>query len=360
MPKDKSRKPVPPALAHELVSRGYSLDEELAAQRAILFARIEPATASKYYAAYRDYAAYCARLREAPSPIRVVLLNAWVRFKCSQMGNAVSASKWRTQVISAVFYYRQHETEFTAHERAQMRAYDIGLAKVYGSRSEKGSGMTGDVLRLIYQRVRPDPRRDLAQWVTWAHLVLSYVFILRPNEHTQGCDGVVGHVRFKQAIGLTPSGAELTLLHTKGMLKKGTDVPEHAYARDGGDYPGDPVDGPLVLRQYFALFGLRDDPHHPLFCRVVAGVLVRKEITAAEWNSDLKALQVAAGLASLHTARDTRAGRRTDLKNAGNDVEHINMLGRWSAGSYTGARHYQGGCDTALQWSSTALPAARK
>jgi len=325
-----------------------------AAQQAILHARLESGTALRYEAIYKAYVSYCARLQQPASPMTVTLLNAFVQYKCAMTGNAVSAAKWRSQLKGAVKYFRRGDAEFTDLETAQMSAFDVALAKLYGSRSTKGPGLTGDDLRRIQAAVQPHPRKDLAQWVTWWHVVFAYTTMIRPCEHVAGIprDAVVGDLAFVSAIGQTPAGLDLTLHYTKGMLRVGSSTPEHAYAREGGDYPGDPLDAVLLTRQYFSLFGLAEDPTHPLFCRVVGGRLQRKVITDEEYNRDLKALQVAAGSSVICTSRATRAGRKTDLLNGGADRDRVNQLGRWKSDS--GSKPYDRAGRPLIRWNTAA------
>lgn len=332
MPKVAATRRAPPPLAHVLIANG-GIAAVAAAQQAILHARLETSTASRYEAVYRAYVAYCARLKQPSSPMTMMLMNAYVQYKCCTVGNAVSAGKWRTQLRGAVKYFRRGEPEFTRTELEQMKAFDISLTKLYGSVSSKGPGLTGDDLRAIHARLNPHPRKDLAQWVTWFHVVLAYTTLMRPNEHVAGSKRVplVKDVAFVDAIGQTPSGLDLSLYDTKGLLRVGAEGPEHVYAQAGGDYPGDPLDAVLLTKQYISLFNLEGDPSHPLFCRVVAGRLQRASITDDEYNRDLRDLQMAAGRTVICTSRATRAGRRTDLLNGGRDREKVNQLGRWKS-----------------------------
>lgn len=282
---------------------------------------------------------------------------AFLEERCESVGNAISAPQWR----SHLWTHAEREQGCRAYDESTdgpfwARAYK-GLTTKYGADSAIPLALTRRELLLIYDAMRPDIERDPIGYVDWVHLLFSYHFQMRPNEHTGArARCVAKNLSFERSR----KGARVLVYTfqrgtTKGERKRGIVGPSRKALRSSvmangqrestltREMPGSPICLLAALTPMIALRRLHKRPNRLLFPSARGGRFHNVPMTAGEWNKRLKAMLRKADIAESFTARGVRAGRRADFGAAGLNTECKDQLGRWAVpkgkGSSAGARY---------------------
>ena len=303
--------------------------------------RLAPNSVRTALGSWNSYTAACFFLGVPELPINRLALLYMVDTKCDNNDNATSAHQWVGHVY-AYARFAKGAPPFSDDDSLHWHDVYPGLYKEYGKHTHSPPALGAKDLLKIYDATQPDPRKDLAAWINWAHILFAYHCTMRPNEHLgPECGATVNCLSFLEF----GEGAEWRFVETKGTRM--------AHASDGEKTYVRAVEGPLdvvaPLRQYIELFRLSEVPNHPLFPSVTAaGQLTDKYMSGDEFNAMIRKLTTGSGITADFTARCLRSGHRTDLRNSGVPPDIVNLLGRWK--SQSASDMYQRTTEAIVRW----------
>jgi integrase len=218
-----------------------------------------------------------------------------------------------------------------------------GLTGILGGTHAVPPPITAEKLMAVWRAVQPNRARDPETWAFWTHVLLAYHWLLRPGEHCGPAAGVrCGDVAFFALAGSGLEGVRCHLGVTKGELRGHSFLGELVRAPA---MPGSPLCPVQALREYAAVYGLDARPGQLLFPALGrGGALLSTPMSLDDFNARLAALFSAARVAGTFSARGLRAGRRSDLRNAGTPIDIVCQSGRWK--SESASYRYQRADDT--------------
>jgi hypothetical protein len=186
-------------------------------------------------------------------------------------------------------------------------------------------------LRLVGSVAAAAMAADPFLQLVWSHTLVAYRFLLRPNEFTGESDARLGHMiqGDPEVGGRLP--VTLLLFDTKGTRRMNLGP----FAREttfGYALPGHALDFSAPLATWVQRYGM--DGNDLLFpgWDSLTGRPSKTTMAPAVYNSGLKKLMRLGGYVG-YTAQGLRAGRRTDLTEAGVPEPVIMRLGRWRSAS---------------------------
>ena len=103
---------------------------------------------------------------------------------CEENFSSVSAEKWKSRLWSHAVNAFRHEPYDAELGRGFWKCAYRGLNATYGGKSHAPLALGAEVLQRIWDRVRPDPARDLDEYLIWVQSLFGYHLTMRPNEHT--------------------------------------------------------------------------------------------------------------------------------------------------------------------------------
>ena len=309
-----------------------------------------PGTRKKYTGEFGRYHAFCVEQSLNFAAMKNENVLAYIDARCAQVGNSVSAGQWRSQLWMHAEVVHGCRAYGPADEPFWRRAYK-GLATKYGCDSVTPPALTRAKMLRVYEALEPDIKRDPYEYNDWLHLLASYHFLWRPNEHT-GAGGrhcVAGNIRVKK----TPKGNRAIVYTfkrgtTKGERLRGVVGPSRKALRsatlaDSGreatltrEMPGSPLCLIAALAPMWQLRSLGEHPERLLFPSTRGDRFHVTPMTAKEWNQRMKAMMNKAGVTG-YTARAARSGRRADLGAEGVIEETKDAVGRWRRRRGTGS-----------------------
>lgn len=303
--------------------------------------RLSPQTLKSSRSTWDAYAVMCAFIGVPELPINRLALLHMVDNKCDDNDNATSAAQWVSHVYSFA-RYSWGSPIFSDEDSLHWNDIYPGLWKEYGRNKNSPPALGAKDLLKIYDITKPDPRKNLAEWINWTHILLAYHGTMRPNEHLgPECGATVSCFSLLDS----GEGAEWRFTETKGTRMVHSSSGEKTYFRS--------VEGPLdvvaPLVRYIELFRLSEVPDHPLFPSVTAaGQLTNTYMSGNEFNTMIRNFTARAGITTDYTARCLRSGHRTDLRNSGVPPDIVNLLGRWK--SESASLMYQRTTEAIVRW----------
>ena len=281
----------------------------------------------------REYGQYCAIIAQqqggvSPSPVTGEKLATYIVERVRACGSATSAEQWLSQVVG---YAERFDTVRISYEGRQLlRQVLSGLGNLYGRSSTQRPPIRGYMLRLVGARAAAAIAANPFLELVWSHTLVAYRFLLRPNEFTgetraRLCDLIQGPSE-QGRVAMT-----LRLFDTKGTrrLHLGKDAEETTF---GYAMPGDALDFAAPLARWVQRYAMEGTDLLFPGWDSIARRPSQETITADAYNKGLKRLLRLAGFEGF-SAQGLRAGRRTDLTEAGVRERTIMRLGRWHSES---------------------------
>ena len=288
------------------------------------------------------YIAFMARKHLPAFPARRLAIAAFVIELCRINNNAISAVNWASTLHAWATLMHNQRPPSPADWTYYKQVFK-GAGNLYGCRSKKSPGITDNIMRQVWERVRPSPHRNRRLWAIWVQLVVAQSIMARPGSHTGADCPRVRDVKFRPRMGATPAHAELMVKRTKRNRRLGIDTPQPAWAMELQERPMDPVH---LLRMYITVFKLQHRQAWALFGPIDKhGNRMPQPHTNAQFNAGLRLLMRAADLefaptGVAYTARSARSGGRVSLRTAGTDAVVSNIMGGWNANSKVGDDYY--------------------
>ena len=281
----------------------------------------------------REFARYCAsteRSGHAPLPVTPAKLARYVTERAEEAGSATSVEQWLAQVQGHA--RRAGTLEMTAAGQQHLAIVTSGLGNVLGRDYKQRAVINGEMLRVVAVMAAPAIAADPFLQLVWSHTLVAYHYLLRPNEHTGESRARLGHMLQGSAAPGAPLPVSLRLFDTKGTRRAnlGPSAFETVYAYGG---PGQDLDFTAPLALWVQRYGCgAEDLLFPGWDAATARPS-RTTMSAPAYNEALGRLMRLGGFTSSLTAQGLRAGRRTDLSEAGVPEPTINRLGRWKSAS---------------------------
>jgi hypothetical protein len=296
-------------------------------------AALESKSLSAYKATYKDYLHYCT-LHGYKGKACMVSIGTFLQAKCEAVKNAASFSGWASHIVHCA---RQEKNlhPITTEDRFFLRMLKRACGKLYGERHSQAPEWGADEMATIWERVRPDPAKNLKEYAFFVQALVSTVTLARPEDFAgPQCVVRAKHVTFLPATQQLPFGGfAIQLDNSKKQRRTGRKGEERLLGYGTGT-PACPV---MHLKKHLTIYDLRDHPEQFLFARLRSdgtralspSTGETSVVSQAQYNSALGRLSAKAGIKRV-TARGSRAGGRTDLGAAGVSDSVATTLGRWN------------------------------
>jgi len=271
-----------------------------------------------------------ARLGRSPTPVTAEKLALYITERAEEHGSATSVAQWLSQVKG--FAERQGTLRLSVDGAHMLAHVASGLGNVLGREAAQRPPIRGEMLREVGFRAAAAIAADPFLQLVWSHTLIAYRYLLRPNEHTGASRARLRDLLQGQAAPGEPFPVTLRLFDTKGTrrMNLGPNASETVFAYGT---PGHDLDFAAPLARWVQRYGC--GPKDPLFpgWDDEAKRPSRTTMPARVYNEALGRLMRLGGFEDGLTARGLRAGRRTDLSEAGVPESTILRLGRWKSAS---------------------------
>lgn len=281
-----------------------------------------------------------------PFPLSWEKVGDFLHWRCAGLKtpNTASWPAWQSQILrGAVLLRGQRE----ASEEMKKRLHDLQTAarQEFGHVSVAPPEAGSVKLTTMWEKLRPDPAKDLLEWSVMVCSIVAYALTLRPGEVAAGpknekkVTSTLGHLTFFPVSDERKHGAlSLVIPVDKSDRRDKTRSNTTVYVPGCGGQMC-PV---ALMKQYLTVHGLSLTLHsaQPIFAEMDASgkrCAPAKVFSQLAFNKALGVLCVRAGV-PRHTGRAHRAGRRNDLVEAGSPAPVVKALGRW--GSEQAAQSY--------------------
>lgn len=305
-----------------------------------------PDSRAVYGKELKRYEEWAAKQPVAPFPLRWEKVADYLHARCAglKVPNTATWPAWQSQILrGAVLLHGQP----TASDEFKARLHDAQTAAraEFGHVSVAPPEAGSEKLTTMWERLRPDPTKDLLEWSVMVCSIIAYALTLRPGEVAEGpkrekkVTSKLEHLTFLEVSDERKHGALTLIIPVDKSDRRNKTRSDTTLYVPGCGGPMCPV---ALMKQYLAVHGLELPLHgaQPIFAEMDPSgrrCVPVQTMAQLSFNKALKVLCVRAGV-PRHTSRAHRAGHRNDLVEGGSPTPVVKALGRW--GSERAAQSY--------------------